>query len=285
MAHKSKMSGWKRRIKLAALVLMILLLTSWLANTLFVEFTTKHSTGHENNALTIMTYNLHGYEAIDGYQPAIELITSINPDILVLQEAIPILYQNKTIDPVAILRQQLGLYHYGQLSFEQSTAAGVAILSRYPIVNEYLVELGGYDVYIKYLVVTTIATPQGNLTVTGTHLELPTHPTMQKQQAERILKELDTHDDMLLLCDCNAPDVLVNPVYRRLASHLQDAWIADGHHAWQGNTWPAENPYLRVDYIWYKGTIGIVDGSVHRVGSDNASDHLGLVAKISVISS
>ncbi len=42
-------------------------------------------------------------------------------------------------------------------------------------------------------------------------------------------------------------------------------------------TWPAPNPYLRIDYIWVSPDLKASDV---RVITSNASDHLAVVAEI-----
>jgi len=274
-------SKWKRRIKITTVTLILLLLIFGLSNILYVFFsTTVHTTDQIQQPVTILTYNLHGYDPIKGLQPAIELIEQLNADIMVLEEVFPTTFNGTLRSPIETISKNLNMTHYGQLSGDIANPSGVTIISRFPIVDEYKVKLPSYRGFTKYLIITTITTPMGNLTVAGTHLELPTHPKIQKKQATLIMNELNTFDKALFMCDCNAPDIIINPAYRIFANHMQDAWIADGHYPWQGNTWSTTHARLRVDYIWFKGSISVSKNSVHLIGTTKESDHYGLMAEI-----
>lgn len=263
------------------LIVMLLLIIGLGTNLAFVQLTTNSGSFTKNTGISFLTYNIHGFVNNFDAQLSVDLILEIQPDVLVLQEAVPGLYNNRTQWPVQVIADHLNMSFFGQsLSFDQQNTASVAILSKFPIIDEYKIDLPSLDPFIKYLLVVTLDTPEGNLTVFGTHMERPFYPRVQDLQAQRIIEESENHNRLVFLCDCNSPDVIVHPAYHRFARYFEDVWIASGYRAWQGNTWPTDNPYLRVDYIWTLGTFSIIEDSTKLVGDETTSDHFGVYTEL-----
>jgi endonuclease/exonuclease/phosphatase family metal-dependent hydrolase len=88
-------------------------------------------------ALRVLTYNIHHGEAMDGkfdYERLADVITSLSPDIVALQEVDRGTDRASGVDQAALLGRLCGMHHtFGQAMPYQNGQYGEAVLSRFPI--------------------------------------------------------------------------------------------------------------------------------------------------------
>ncbi len=223
-----------------------------------------HGTAPQNPKLLMMTFNL---EAINNhhFEKAVNCIKHFNPDIVSLQE----------IDDkfATYLKENLPQYpHYKLLP--DSKYGGVGLLSKYPIEQTDVYNFGtNFPV-----IVSTIKTSLGNITVITVHPRAPYTPfdwENQKIFTDGIAQICRTHTGPIVLAgDLNT--TAFGYQYARLLNltELQDSNLGFGYQP----TWPASLPVIDIDhFLMTKDLVAVA----RRNGPNILSDHLPLYVEIS----
>lgn len=114
--------------------------------------------------------------------------------------------------------------------------------------------------------------------VYATHLDYRADPSVRRLQVADTLRVLgrDHGEPQILMGDLNAgPDA---PELAPLLGRLTDAW-ATAHPGEPGDTYPAEAPAQRIDYVLTSPGFRVADA---RTPVTDASDHLPVVADLTV---
>ncbi|MHA2253484.1 MAG: endonuclease/exonuclease/phosphatase family protein [Candidatus Kariarchaeaceae archaeon] len=230
-----------------------------------------------DSSISLLTYNIFEY-SIDGI---LDVLIDSNADILSLQEVDLSHLDGIPVDGVSWLANELNFYHFEENS--QNHIYGVTLLSRWPIIDQYSIELNVIDGYMRrVLLVCTITSPFGDIVVMSTHLQQPNYWKDRVSQIQQIIQESRKISNVILLGDFNTIDVIIDKGYRLLAKEYSDGWIASGKLAINGRTWPAKFAYLRVDYIWLTDDWKIIKNSAKTIGDSSASDHKAVYLEVSL---
>jgi endonuclease/exonuclease/phosphatase family metal-dependent hydrolase len=225
-----------------------------------------------------MTYNIHSavsYYRGQELEAVAEVIESSGSDIVALQEVSRGWIMSGGIDMVAWLSERLGME-----SVFTGTADrlwGVAILSRYPIIESGSGPLPGLDALIPrgYIWAKVDVGAPSPLFIINTHLHhVSDREDVRIAQVSTLLEIWDTSERTILLGDMNARP---GSEEMNMIAHsgFLDAWAEAGTGS--EYTLPAHIPSVRVDWIWYTLDLQSIET---QVLSTTASDHLPVLATI-----
>ncbi len=222
--------------------------------------------------LTVMTYNLHQGFGMDNQLDLEEIASTIrrvDPDVIGLQEADAGRAPSLSVDQVLWLSRRLNMHSaYGP---SWGNTYGVAVLSKYPIVEQRCYLLSSAEQQRSFLV-TELDIGRQSLTFFSVHLGL------NPEERHRQLDELLVHT-----ASAPAPKVLVgdfnaNPdsdEIGRVLEQFQDAFAVAGLGT--GYTSPADVPEETIDYVFVSPDLQVVRAEVIP---SQASDHLPVAAQI-----
>ena len=228
----------------------------------------------------VMSYNIHMGFNVDGWADMNALARTIEAsgaDIVALQEVSRGWYINGSIDTLEWLARRLNM-HY---AFEGTADPvwGNAVLSRFRISRHGSLPLPEASVRPRrgLLWVEFQSGSSNPLLVIATHLH---HDESGPRLAQIpvVLQEYRRRPDAyrVVVGDMNAtPDSAEYALFSGVG--LTDGYRLGGGDSGSGFTYRADNPTVRIDYIWLSPDL-LVDG--FRVLDGTASDHRGIAATI-----
>ena len=228
----------------------------------------------------VMTYNLHqGFDVhgSHGLENIAKVIEAEDPDIVAFQEVSRGWVVNGSVDMLVWLSQRLEMdYVWGPAA---DPVWGNAVLSRLPIVSSQNHEMPNNDTLRLDRGFLTVEIDVGGgetIDVVATHFHSGDGDSaIRVPQAMAVLGAVDSSRTTVLLGDFNAhPD---HPEMLLFAdAGFNDTFVASGATG-DGFTYPADNPWERIDYVWTSPDLKVRDLSV----SDSlASDHLAVAATL-----
>lgn len=210
-------------------------------------------------SLIIMTYNIRLGVNLTGeknYDGQLELIRSVDPDILCLQESDTARIGGGNSDVVRYFADKLDMHSYRGAKTVTNTY-GTAILSKYPI--------SSFAAYFMYSTHQQISTTQAQIVInpTLTFNVFSNHPAARgddakKYQIEEILSQTTGLENVLLCGDFNFR--AYSESYNITVGTLEDSWV-------QKWSTPAED---RIDHIFLSSGITVLDAVYIERGQ---SDH------------
>lgn len=238
--------------------------------------------------LRVMSYNIRsGNGNLDGTAAAIR---ASDPDVVALQEVdVHWAERSSFVDQAKGLGERLGMEvrfaRIYQLRASSDTLPprefGVALLSRYPIIrwaNDSLTRLSTQDPNplpqrMPGLLEAVVSVRGVPVRVFNTHLDYRSDPRVRQMQVSEMLNYVVVLSMPTIVCgDMNAkPEA---PELRPLRDRLTDAWTGSAE---QGNTYPAEQPTERIDYILVSPEFRVRSTAVPVT---LASDHRPVVADL-----
>lgn len=242
-------------------------------------------------SVRVMTYNVHRCRGVDrAWSPLriAQVIASVHPDIVALQELDVGRARSGHIDQAEVIARDLGMdVQFFPAMRIMEELYGDAILSRWPARLVKADSLPGLKRMPGF-------EPRGALwsavdiggievQVLNTHLGLLGRE--RSMQAKALLgpdwlDHPDCQDPVILMGDFNTPPR--SRCYRRLATAMQDAQRAPGIRR-RERTFPARFPTLRLDHIFVRGPIEVLSVSTVRTPLARlASDHLPLVSELCI---
>jgi endonuclease/exonuclease/phosphatase family metal-dependent hydrolase len=272
----------KNRIRKAvSSVMALLLVILGLGNSAFAE-QTSFGRGPEVN-VKIMSYNIHHGEGEDGVldlERIARIIEDADTEIVALQEVDNHWSDRSDFqDQAKWLAERLGLFYTYAANLDREPLNnggerrqyGTAILSAYPIIeseNHFLSKIGNTEQ--RGLLEATININGNHLNVYNTHLAL-TSAERELQVNEIIEIASQTNGPKVILGDLNATPESneMKPMYANYLDVFADTPDA--------NTYSAENPSKRIDYIFTSKDIEAADVEVIN---SLASDHLPITAEL-----
>lgn len=230
--------------------------------------------------LRVVTYNVLYSNAAP--ESVATVLTSINPDLVLLQEVQPAMMN-------ALVARLAAHYPYYRMSDEHLYGT-TAAFSRWPVIEERNLELQAD----RQAVLLRVQAPDRTLTVIAAHLlafnivqrpiaEWPT--TLEKRNTDQITQVRNLiqaanaypDDPLILGCDCNSTEFADSA--RLLGTVFQSAAHTIG---WAIPAGP--QPYSRadirpnhIDYIWYRGAMQT--SAAYLWKESGGSDHAPLVAE------
>ena len=215
--------------------------------------------------LRVMSYNIRsGNGNLDGTAAAIR---ASDPDVVALQEVdVHWAERSSFVDQAKGLGERLGM----EVRF-----------SRYPIIrwaNDSLTRLSTQDPNplpqrMPGLLEAVVSVRGVPVRVFNTHLDYRSDPRVRQMQVSEMLNYVVVLSMPTIVCgDMNAkPEA---PELRPLRDRLTDAWTGSAE---QGNTYPAEQPTERIDYILVSPEFRVRSTAVPVT---LASDHRPVVADL-----
>ena len=255
-----------------ALLLLILPLTG------MIMWRAPEAVQGEGFPVRVMTYNLHNGFNTKGYlgmEDIAQVIETQDPDIVALQEISRGWVISGRLDMLSWLSRRLDMPYVSGPTADPFW--GNAILSRYPIVDYTEYTLPPRDLPVRRgLLSATIDLGNGDqVRVIATHYHHVEGATAIRQlQAQETVSIWHSDEQTVLLGDLNAIPDDPEMVMLKQAGLVDALAVIEPPPVY---TWPAPEPYLRIDYIWVSPDLKTSDV---RVITSNASDHLAVVAEI-----
>ena len=228
----------------------------------------------------VMTYNLHqGFDVhgSHGLENIARVIQAEDPDIIALQEVSRGWVVNGSVDMLLWLSQRLEMdYVWGPAA---DPVWGNAVLSRLPIISSQNHRMPNNDALRldrAFLIVEVDVGGGETIDVVATHFHSGDGDSaIRIPQAKAVLGAVDNNRTTVLLGDFNAhPD---HPEMLLFAdAGFNDTFVASGATG-DGFTYPADDPWERIDYVWASPDLKVRDLSVP---DSLASDHLAVAATL-----
>ena len=240
----------------------------------------------------VLVYNIHaGKDAkgVDNIERLSELIRSVNPDVVLLQEVDRKTRRSGGVDQPAELARRTGLHiAFGKSLDYQGGEYGIAVMSRWPIIADTMVPLpvnppqerAGGSREPRGALQALIETPAGRLAVINTHIDASREDTWRRQEISAVVRlalaAYNRGANVLLGGDLNStPESAVQDSVRR--AEFRDAWMQCGRG--DGLTYPADSAVKRIDYL-YMGR-GLSCSSAEVLRSD-VSDHRPVLVQLTL---
>lgn len=234
--------------------------------------------------LKVLSFNIHHGKGLDkrvNLERIANIIKRSKADIIGLNEVdVSFGKRSQFLDQAAILAEQLEMnFVFGpvitrKVSDKLTGEYGNVILSRFNMINHKNHLLFSYP----YL-----AEPRGllevNFEISGkvisafvTHISI--NPFLQRKQILDIESIVQTKSNVILMGDFNMSPISRNHSYI-------SRFLRDSSERKCGNTYPANKPRKKLDYIFIHDDITVVESKV-LTNDPVASDHLPLMTKISI---
>ncbi|CAM3925334.1 endonuclease/exonuclease/phosphatase family protein [Alicyclobacillus pomorum] len=279
-----------RMMKLLSVMLAVAVSTCTMTHTAHAETRDGHG-----QTITAVTYNIHsgvGMDKMYDVYRVCEDIRWIHPDIVGLQEVDANWSARSHFDnQVKKLAYELQMNYFFAPMYDRPPAKpgahnrqhGTAILSRFPIYEEKNHRIARLSTdhpndapaLAPGFVDVKVEVGKTPLHVYVTHLDDRSDPTVRKKQVDDMVRimEKDTGTQMLF-GDLNAPSTA--PELRPLWNLFQDATVSCKPSC---NTYPADKPTRRMDYILVTPDIQVVAA---RTLPTTASDHRPFILQLAM---
>lgn len=235
--------------------------------------------GNGDYPIKVMNYNIHSAFNTGGSQDLeaiAQVIEESGADVVTIQEISRTRLMDGGADMPTWLARRLGMTYIFHGTEEPTW--GNALLSRYPILDSGYAPLPREGTlmgrgYLWALLDLGEAEP---LLVIATHLHhLEDEGAVREVQVPVLLEFWNGRGRTVLLGDFNAEPG--SPEMELIAAAgMVDAWSQAG--LGPGFTWPASDPYQRIDWIWLSPDLQALQAEAMQTG---ASDHLPVLAEVS----
>jgi endonuclease/exonuclease/phosphatase family metal-dependent hydrolase len=237
----------------------------------------------------VLVYNVHaGKDAAggDNLERVAALVAATRADIALLQEVDRGTRRSGQVDQPAALAASTGFaVAFGKTLDYDGGEYGIAVLSRWPIVDDTLIRLpvqppqqrsgGSYEPRGAQRVV--VRAPGGDVTVVNTHIDPSREDHYRRQEIRTVLAVARAANPIVLVGgDFNStPESEVQADARQ--GGIRDAWLICGRG--DGFTYPANAPVKRIDYLYLTGSATC---SRAEVLESMASDHRPLLVTVTL---
>ena len=224
--------------------------------------------------LRVLTYNIHHGEGMDGVvdlQRIANVMQSLQPDIIALQEVDKYVPRSDDVDQTAELARRMGMTGvFGKAIDLMGGEYGVAVLSRFPVIAEHKTYLPNIE-HGEQRILLTVKLDLGEelppLTFSAVHLEW-NPKQIQAEQAAAIIELHSTETPYVLAGDLNAipgSDTmkLMSAVWTDATASIMDWTNAEGG---------------KIDYIMVGAKDQWQVGEPILMKEDIASDHRPVLA-------
>ena len=236
----------------------------------------------QSGSVRVMTYNVHNGFNTQGQldmEALAQVIEAQQPDVVALQEVSRGWVVNGSLDMAAWLGQRLGMAYV----FAPSSDAlwGQVVFSRYPVLAADIQPLppGNLPLNRSFLYTQIDVGQPAPLQLLNTHLHQAVDSSdIRAVQVETILNYLANRpfENQIITGDLNAtPNT---PEIELLYAHRYTDVVTNAKLT-SGYTFSANAPHKRLDYILISPNL---DGTNVVIPRSTASDHLGIVATISI---
>ena len=232
--------------------------------------------------LTVLTYNIHHGEGVDGrfdLERLAAVIRAADPDLAALQEVDRATGRSGGVDQAAELGRLTGMYvHFAAAMPFDGGEYGEAVLSRTPFLERRVIPLPAGPGYEPRAGAFARVAPLGDdrgVVFVGTHLDHTDDPANRVAQARALVAALaDEAAPVIVAGDLNdVPGSEMHAVFAGWADFGRDL----------GPTFPSASPEVRIDYVlarepaaWRRAEASVVD---EPVASDHAPIRVRLVRR------
>lgn len=235
----------------------------------------------ESEVLTLVSWNVHqGFGNRRALDPALyaDVLRSLAPDVVVLQESDTARVSSGGLDIVRYLADALGMRAaYGR--------SGVAVLSRFPFAE---VDATHATRERDWFFEAALDVDKTTLWIHGTHLARSRDERAAQTQELLAAAELRAGPRILAgdFNSCPTPTCFSSrpsePVYDTLTQRYADAWVSAGHAREDpaGNTHPAWAPARRIDLVLVEDVEVVDAGPMLDERTRLGSDHLPNIVRI-----
>lgn len=237
--------------------------------------TSESSRNSEASQLRVMAYNIHhaqpmGEDHID-LDGIAQVIEQSGADLIALQEVDVDTERSGQGNQAEILAQKLGMEYFFAKSIDYGGGDyGVAILSRYPILQKQIIPLPHVNqgAEQRVLGLVRVKLPTGKeVAFASIHLDHKGDASDRLSQLSQVINVTqDIEEPLILAGDFNAlpNSSTLEMVYQNFSPTCNDC----------GHTYPANNPNKTIDYIVYKDpsdSVRVLENTV--IEEPKASDH------------
>jgi len=222
------------------------------------------------SSLRILSYNIKHGRGMDGkvdLSRIAKVIGSVAPDLIALQEVDRNCTRSGSVDLTAELGARLGMDgRFGKFMNFQGGEYGMAILSKFPIIDHHIHELPkGAEPRCALEVRVNTGTPFGDISFVGIHTDW-TREDIRVAQCKALVDKLDNLQLPVILAgdfnagrDSKSVELFLGSGFEILAKH-------------KVNTFPSTLPKVEIDFIMSRGlknkkfTHAVID---ERIASDH----------------
>lgn len=239
--------------------------------------------------LRVLTYNIHHGRGADGeinLQRIADIINRARPDLVALQEVDVNTRRSGGVDQAAVLGELTGMYvHFGRAIDFQGGEYGNAVLSREPFEDTMTWDLSGEGERrcLAAIRFNTTTRPSFEIVFGSTHLSHTNAPD-RRSALFTIRQDTFAYNSKLLPCIL-AGDFNLTPdsdEYRFATGQL-DFVDAAAQRPHPQATCPAEDPTIRIDYVFYRPAPNLRTIEALVLDEPTASDHRPLLVVLEYV--
>ncbi|MCL2744976.1 MAG: endonuclease/exonuclease/phosphatase family protein [Planctomycetaceae bacterium] len=227
--------------------------------------------------LRILTYNIHVGVGMDKKLdlPRIaKVISDLKPDLVALQEVDRFADRTKKVDQIEELKKLTGMHGtFGKTIPIAGGEYGIAVLSRFPIIEEKYSQLPQLEKHEDRGVIAIKVNINGKMLIFGSTHFCHMNKERRAKQAEKI-NELfaDGKNDFTIIGgDFNAkPD-------EQTIKTLREKWFDATD---ENFTYSSTDPKIKIDYIFYRPKDVLKVKSTEVIKEPLASDHLPVLSVV-----
>jgi endonuclease/exonuclease/phosphatase family metal-dependent hydrolase len=227
--------------------------------------------------IRIVSYNIkhgQGNDNVLNLERTAEVLRKLSPDIVGLQEVDAGAKRTNGVDQAARLGELLGMRHaFGKFMDYQGGGYGLAILSRYPILEETVIRLPDGNEPRVALAVRVQPPGGASFTVMTVHFDWVDDDRFRYAQAEVLAQRLDGWTGpYVLLGDFNdLPDSRTLALFRARATEAKKP-------AGASFTFSSTKPEREIDYVFFSPPAAFGAREVRVIDEPVASDHRPVLA-------
>ena len=227
--------------------------------------------------LRIVSYNIkhgQGNDKVVDLERTAEVLRKLSPDIVGLQEVDDSAKRTNGVKQAARLGELLGMRHaFGKFMDFQGGAYGLAMLSKFPIVEETVIRLPDGNEPRVALAVRVQPSGGAAFTVITVHFDWVDDDAFRFAQAETLAKRLDGWPGpYVLLGDFNdLPDSRTLALFRSRATEAKKP-------AGASFTFSSTKPEKEIDYLFFAPATAFAAREVRVIDEPVASDHRPVLA-------
>lgn len=227
----------------------------------------------QSQTIRVLSYNIHRGEDMNGridLQQIARVINDANPDVVSLQEVDSVTNRTNKVDQLKELAALTKMnYFYGKNMDYDGGGYGVGILSKYPIVDQFVTRLPNFSKSEPRVAATVEVKLRKNKSFlfTAIHLDYVKNPTERIEQAKKLQE---------VFSDIKKPSILAGD----FNAEPGEVTMTDYFYKWYNDTdlghslsFPSNEPRKKIDYVlvsknhrWKKKHYKVIDEKI-------ASDH------------
>ena len=225
----------------------------------------------------IVSYNIkhgQGNDNVLNLERTAEVLRRLSPDVVGLQEVDDGAKRTNGVKQAARLGELLGMHHaFGKFMDYQGGGYGLAVLSKYPILDETVIRLPDGNEPRVALAVRVQPSAGASFTVINLHFDWVDDDRFRYAQAEVLAKRLDGWPGpYVLLGDFNdVPASRTLALFRSRATEVKKP--AGGSF-----TFSSTKPEREIDYIFFAPADAFAPREVRVIDEPVASDHRPVLA-------